>query len=327
MTNQDTIGWGILGCGDVTEVKSGPAFNKVSGSRLVAVMRRNRAAAEDYARRHGVPNAYSDAEALIHDPEINAVYIATPPGSHAELALQVAAAGKPCYVEKPMARNTGECDAMINAFAKAELPLFVAYYRRALPQFRRMRDLIESKRFGALQQIDYTFANRAQHTDSEPTGWRFDPDVSGGGLFWDLGSHALDLFDDWGGPLDRVAGLMTNLSGRGKVEELVTMQAQCANGGLLSASWNFASSESIDRVTLRFEHASVHGSVFGPPELRIQRPGSDAEVEPFEKPENIQLPLIANVVAALQGRESALSTGLTARRTNRVIDAVARGGT
>ena len=124
---RDIIRWGILGCGDVTEIKSGPGFQKSAGSQLVAVMRRNAALAEDYARRHGVLKWYADADALIRDPAVDAVYIATPPGSHLELALKVAAAGKPCHVEKPMARNAAECDKMIAAFAQARMPLFVAY--------------------------------------------------------------------------------------------------------------------------------------------------------------------------------------------------------
>ena len=65
----DTIGWGIIGCGNVTEVKSGPAFQKTRGSRLVAVMRRSGELARDYAKRHGVSKWYDNAEALVNDPK------------------------------------------------------------------------------------------------------------------------------------------------------------------------------------------------------------------------------------------------------------------
>ena len=117
--------WGIIGCGDVTEVKSGPALQKATGSALVAVMRRDLSKAQDYARRHGVPRAYNSADALINDPEVDAVYIATPPSSHCALTLAVAAAGKPCLVEKPMAMNHGECRRMIEACAARGVPLWV----------------------------------------------------------------------------------------------------------------------------------------------------------------------------------------------------------
>src|SRR3954467_14032329 len=119
----DTIRWGIIGCGDVTEVKSGPALQKAAGSALVAVMRRDAARAADYAKRHGVPRWYDDADALIRDADVDAVYVATPPGSHLQYALRVAAAGKPCYVEKPMARSHVECERMIEAFERARQPL------------------------------------------------------------------------------------------------------------------------------------------------------------------------------------------------------------
>src|SRR5450631_1000071 len=103
------INWGMIGCGSVTEVKSGPAFNKVNNSRLIAVMRRNTAMAEDYARRHNVPKVYSIASDLIRDKDINAVYIATPPSSHADYALEVIDARKPVYIEKPMASSYADC--------------------------------------------------------------------------------------------------------------------------------------------------------------------------------------------------------------------------
>ena len=140
--------WGIIGCGDVTEVKSGPGFQKADGSGLVAVMRRDLAKAQDYARRHGVPRAYDRADALIDDPEVDAVYIATPPSSHCELTLAVAAAGKPCLVEKPMATNHRECLRMIEACAARGVPLWVAYYRRALPRFVLVRDLLAAGAIG-----------------------------------------------------------------------------------------------------------------------------------------------------------------------------------
>src|SRR5258706_209253 len=146
-----TIRWGILGCGAVCEVKSGPGFQKAQGSELVAVMRRDRQRAEDFAARHAVPAAYDDADALIADPKVDAVYIASPPGNHLELSLKVAAAGKPAYVEKPMARNHAECLRMVEAFERAKQPLFVAYYRRALDRFVKAKQLLESGQLGIIR--------------------------------------------------------------------------------------------------------------------------------------------------------------------------------
>ncbi len=191
------IRWGIIGCGDVTEVKSGPAFSKVPHSKLVAVMRRDAAKAEDYARRHHVPKWYTNADDLINDPEVDAVYIATPPGSHAEYTLKVAAAGKPVYVEKPMAISNTECQQMIDACAKANVPLFVAYYRRSMPIFLKVKELLSSGVIGEVRMVNI----RLYHPPQKGFGstgelpWRLQPELSGGGLFFDLASHQLDLLD------------------------------------------------------------------------------------------------------------------------------------
>jgi predicted dehydrogenase len=321
---QKTITWGILGCGNVTEVKSGPAFNKVPHSRLVAVMRRNRTAAQDYAKRHSVPKFYDSADALIADPEVDAVYVATPPSSHEDLAVKVAAAGKPCYVEKPMARCESECKTMISAFEKAKQPLFVAYYRRALPHFQRVKEMIVQNEFGALTALNYTFANDTQRPPKKAFGWRFDPQIAGGGLFWDLGSHALDLFDYWCGPLTNACGRAKNISGIGQVEETVTMCAKLQTGAPLNADWSFVNRERVDQVVLSFEKAKVRCSVFGAAELCIQESNGNKRSEHFKLPVNIQLPLISNVVATLRGEETALSSGHTARRTSSIIDTVTR---
>ena len=136
------IRWGILGCGDVTEIKSGPALRKIPGSTLTAVMRRDADKARDYARRHGVPRWYGNAGDLVADPEVDAVYVASPPGAHLELGRLAAQAGKPCYVEKPMGASSSVAQGLIAAFAQSGRPLFPAYYRRGLrKKFRKVAEL------------------------------------------------------------------------------------------------------------------------------------------------------------------------------------------
>lgn len=319
----DQIRWGILGCGDVTEVKSGPAFQKVPNSSIVAVMRRDREKAADYAKRHNIERWYDCADALINDPGVNAVYIATPPGAHCELALKVAASGKPCYVEKPMARNAAECQQMVEAFAAANLPLFVAYYRRGLPHFTEVKAMIKSGRYGALQNLHYRYSNNAQR-GGVPTDWRYQPKISGGGLFWDLGSHALDLFDWWLGPLLCVKGHTLKRSDASPVEAIAAMNAISESGVSLSADWSFISEQSRDRVELEFERAHVTCSIFGSTELRIETADTEPEILDCPHGENIQFDLISNIVSSLRMGEPALSTGISAARTNAVIDQVAQ---
>lgn len=320
----ENIRWGILGCGNVTELKSGPAFRKPPFSSIAAVMRRDGAKGADYAQRHGVGRWHDSADALINDPGVNAVYVATPPGSHCELALKVAEAGKPCYVEKPMARNAAECQLMVDAFASAGLPLFVAYYRRGLPHFTEVKEMIDSGRYGALVSLRYHFSSGHQLAGT-PDGWRFQPEISGGGLFWDLGSHVLDLFDWWLGPLQAVHGHALKRSAASPVEELVAMTAVSARGVSLAADWSFISLRDQDRFELVFEHAIVTGSVFGAMELRIRTEGGETQTLSYPQPENIQSGLISNIICSLRDDTPALSTGVSAARTNAVIDRVARG--
>ena len=320
----EEIRWGILGCGDVTEVKSGPAFQKEPFSSVVAVMRRDGAKAADYAKRHGVDRWYNVADDLINDTAVNAVYIATPPGSHCELALKVAAAGKPCYVEKPMARNAADCARMVSAFAAADLPLFVAYYRRGLPHFTEVKSMIANGRYGRLLSLWYRFSSGHQ-VSGTPDSWRFQPEISGGGLFWDLGSHALDLFDWWLGPLGSVQGHALKRYEAAPVEALVAMTAVAGDGVSVACEWSFISRENGDNFILEFEHARVSGSVFGTLDLRLETATEEPQIIKYPYPEHIQSGLISNIVDNLRTGVPAFSTGVSAARTSAVIDQVARG--
>ena len=204
-----TIRWGILGCGDVTEVKSGPAFQKIEGSELAAVMRRDAEKARDYAQRHGVPKWYDDAERLIHDPDVDAVYVATPPSSHAEYVLKVAEAGKPVYVEKPMALHYQDCQRMIEVCHQAGIPLFVAYYRRRLPSFLKVKELIEAGNIGKVRVVTIALYTPPEENECDPQNlhWHVLPEISGGGRFVDMGCHQLDFLDDVFGPISEARAL------------------------------------------------------------------------------------------------------------------------
>jgi 1,5-anhydro-D-fructose reductase (1,5-anhydro-D-mannitol-forming) len=317
-----TIGWGILGCGDVCERKSGPAFQRATGSRLVAVMRRNRALAQDYATRHGVPRFYDDADALVADPEVDAVYVATPPGSHLEHALRACRAGKPAYVEKPMARNHSECLEMIRAFEQARLPLFVAYYRRALDKFRAVSDILSSGRIGTVTGVTYCFA-APHHVGLDPLGppWRMDAPQSGGGLLLDLGSHTLDLLDCWFGPFTRVQGHAANLASPVDVEDTVAMSFVTGAGAPGVAHWSFASHARRDCIEIMGTDGHISVPTFGDDPVRVDA-GGETEQFDLPNPEHIQQPLVQAVVDAIHGKGTSPSTGTSAARTSAVMDQV-----
>jgi 1,5-anhydro-D-fructose reductase (1,5-anhydro-D-mannitol-forming) len=323
--------WGIIGCGNVTELKSGPAFNKVEGSRLVAVMRRDAAKAEDYARRHGVPSWTTDADALIKDPEVDAVYIATPPGSHRDYALQVARAGKPCCVEKPMALNAPQCIEMINAFEAAGQPLFVAYYRRSLPRFQQLKRWMNDGAIGELRHVHWSFSRKPSPQDRAGPGtsgghWHTDPAISGGGYFVDLACHGLDLMIHLLGPIVRVAGIAANQQDLYAAEDAVAGSWQFASGATGSGYWNFGSHEREDQLVIRGSRGKIQCAVFDnlPLVLHSAGQGEDAAIQVqsalIAHPENIQLCHIDNIIKHLNGELTHPSLGKDALQASWVMD-------
>jgi 1,5-anhydro-D-fructose reductase (1,5-anhydro-D-mannitol-forming) len=314
------VRWGILGCGVVCEVKSGPAFQRAAGSELVAVMRRDRGKAEDFARRHGVPAFYDDADALLADPRVDAVYVASPPGSHLELALKVAAAGKPCYVEKPMARSHGECLRMIEAFERARQPLFVAYYRRALDRFLKAKALVDEEALGELSRVEVRYCSGGQaKLDPAHLPWRAQAEHAGGGLFLDLGSHTLDVLDFLLGPLQDVQGRAHNAGSPCEVEDGVTLTFTTLAGARGSGSWDFAADSADDRIVLTGSRGTLRLTTFGDEPLELETPAG-REAFALPNPKHIQQPLIQTIVDELLGRGRCASTGVSAARTSRAMD-------
>ena len=318
-----TIRWGIIGCGDVTEVKSGPGFQKANNSDLVAVMRRQGELARDYAERHGVPRWYDNAAALISDSEIDAVYIATPPSSHKEYTLMSAAAGKPVYVEKPMALNFAECQEMIATCREAGAPLFVAYYRRALPRFLKIKELVDSGAIGDVRSVHITFHQPMGPDDLDigKQSWRVDPAVGGGGRFVDLASHMLDFFDYALGPIVEVKGLAANQAGKYKAEDIVTGTFRFASGVQGVGTWCFSAFDNRDSTELVGTEGKISFSTFDArPIVLTTREG--AHEFSLDYPQHIEQPLIQMVVDELNCVGKCPSTGETGASTSWVMDQI-----
>ena len=325
---KENINWGIIGVGDVCEVKSAPAMNLIENSRLVAVMRRNGEKAKDYAARHGVPKWYDDAGALIKDPKVNAIYIATPPGSHCEYTVQAALAGKPVYVEKPMARTHDECTTMIEACKKADVALFVAYYRRTLPHFLKVKEIIDNGVIGDIRMVNIDLVKPVEPdiVALQENNWRVDPKISGGGYFYDLASHQLDFLDYALGPIKSANGYAANQGEMYQAEDIVTAIFQFETSVLGVGSWCFTASAASDRdvTTIVGSKGQLSYASFGAPEVTLEVAGRDKEVFSFELPPHIQQPLIQTVVDELHGKGQCPSTGETAARTNFVMESIVK---
>jgi predicted dehydrogenase len=318
------INWGIIGCGNVTEVKSGPAFNKVKDSRLIAVMRRDALLAEDYARRHNVPKFYSKATDLINDKDINAVYVATPPDSHAEYAIASIKAGKPVYMEKPMAVNYAECLKINMASEKFKVPVFVAYYRRALPGFLKVKDLIENGSIGRVRFLQMQLLKAPSENEKNgKLSWRVDPKVSGGGHFFDLASHQLDYLDFLFGPIEKVKSIVLNQAGLYKAEDFVTAEFVFPDNIAGTGTWCFSVSPESGRDTIEIigDNGSIRFSTFSfEPIVLTNTSGRQEFIN--ERPEHVQYNLIEKIVQSLEGKGIAPSTGITGARTSKVMDEI-----
>ncbi len=319
LTTVERVRWGIIGVGDVTERKSGPGFQQAERSELVAVMRRNGDLAADYARRHQVPRWYDNADELINDPEVDAVYVATPPDSHRDYAVRVAQAGKPVYVEKPMARTALEGEDMIAACDAAGVGLYVAYYRRAMPRFATVKELLDSGRIGELRSVSIRNERPGQADAAGGGGWRVDPEISGGGHFVDLGSHTLDLLDWLLGPVTQASGVAINRGARYRAEDLVTGVFEFRSGVEGVGVWNYDSFQHTDQVEIVGTAGALRFSCFAEEPLRLHT-GRGVERIDAPYPQTVQLPLIQAVVNAMTGHGESPSTGQSAVRTARVID-------
>ena len=317
------IRWGIIGCGDVTERKSGPAFSKVADSELVAVMRRSAEGAEDYAVRHKVPRWYINADALINDEEVNAIYVATPPSTHADYAIRAMRAGKAVYVEKPMAATYAQCQQMLQVSEETAVPLFVAYYRRSLPEFLAVKKVLDEGAIGRPLLINIRLLRPALDNERAGASWRVDPKVAGGGLFYDLASHQLDLVSFLFGKILEASGSSANFGGRYAAEDTVVASFETESGVMGSAAWSFVAGDAAqeDSMELIGTKGKVVFSGFGhrPPTLFNEK---GEQVLPFTNPENIQYYLIEQVVQTLLGKGSCVSMGASAADTNRVMEMI-----
>lgn len=327
MRHLNTIKWGFIGCGEVTETKSGPAFSKIKGSEVVAVMSRDEDKARSYAERHGIKKYYSDAQSLVNDPEVNAVYIATPPSSHSTYAIMSMRAGKPCYVEKPLARDYNECLRVNRISQLTDVPCFVAYYRRYLPYFQKVKELAYSGRIGKILTIQIQFHVPPRELDGksgEAMPWRLQPEVAGGGgYFYDLASHQLDLIQYMFGDIIEAEGYCRNMGGLYKVEDTFNACYRFHNGLQGSASWCFVAHESArkDRILIVGTNGTITFSVFDYKPIKLY---TEAGIEYFEipNPENVQLPLIKNVVEHLQGKTICDCDSISATPSNWVMDRI-----
>ena len=320
--NRKLIRWGIIGCGDVTEIKSGPPYYSIEGFSLDAVMRRNHELALDYAKRHNVPKSYANADELINDKEIDAIYIATPPDTHKFYGLKVAEAGKPCCIEKPMSPSYADSLAIYNAFKETKTPLFIAYYRRSLPRFTQVKKWIDDGEIGVLRHISSCLNIPASNLDlSKEYNWRTDASIAPAGYFDDLASHGLDLFTYFLGDIEKAKGISLNQQGLYTAKDSVTACWVHKNGITGSGNWNFGTGLNEDRVVIYGSKGKIEFSVFNENPI-VLNSNTKNESLIIEHPKNVQYYHILNMRDALLNEFNHPSTGKSGLHTSWVMDKI-----
>lgn len=322
----DTIKWGFIGCGEVVEQKSGPAFSEIDGSEVVAVMSRTASKAKSYAERHGIRKWYTDAQELIDDPEVNAVYVATPPSSHATFAIMAMHAGKPVYVEKPLAASYDDCARVNRVSEQTGIPCFVAYYRRELPYFNKIKSIIESGDIGKIINVQIRYSCPPRPFDSEKGDkmpWRIQPDIAGGGYFYDMAAHQLDLIQELFGVIVDANGICANRAGLYTAEDSVSACFRFESGLPGSGSWCFVGHESAreDRIEVIGDKGSLCFSVFNYEPILLVTSRGKANII-VANPTYVQKPLIKSVVEDLQGKGKCTCTSVSATPVNWVMDRI-----
>lgn len=318
------VKWGIIGCGEVTE-KSGGALSLVYKSEVVAVMNEDEETARSYAEKHEIEKWYTDPLSIIGDEDINAVYIASPPSTHATYAIMAMKAGKPVYIEKPMAASYEDCMRINRISKETGIPCFVAYYRRTLPYFQKVRELLHSGGIGQVMNLQIRFAQPAQNLDYTSTTqpWRVQSDTIAGAFFYDLASHQLDILQDLFGCILEAEGYTNNLMKLHQASDTISACFKFDSGLPGSGSWCFVAhhSAAVDKIEVIGDKGQIRFSIFTYDPIELYTAGGKEEIE-ILPPENPQLALITSVVEHLQGKAICTADGISATPTNWVMDKI-----
>lgn len=317
--------WGILGCGNVAEHKGGPPLYTVDDSDLIAVVRRDRAKAEDFAERHGAKRVYTDVHELLSDDEINAIYIATPPYLHCEQTLLAAHAGKHVLCEKPMAMTVEECQRMVDACRAADVTLMLAYYRNHYPNVVKMKALMDEGAIGevGLARINCTGYYNPNRQDLK--NWRINPEISGGGVLMDIGSHRISLLQSLMGDITSAQGYADTVHLDAAVDDSAVFSLRFESGAHAVANINWNVGISIDDVEVYGTTGSLRCSPLNSGNLTLETK-SDGQVElPQTLLPHTHTGLVKDFVNHLKTGEPILCSGESGLQTNVIIAQIYAG--
>lgn len=315
------IKWGFIGCGKVVEKKSGPAFNTANNSSIYAVMRRNLENAKNSAKKLGAKKWYDNIEDLLNDDNVNAVYIATPPGLHLEQAIKCCQARKATYIEKTFARNYKEALEIVEMFEKSDTPLYIAHYRRAMPKFIKIKHLLDEGIIGKICEVDFRL-NRKYNKDEILNSWLYDTELSGGGKFYDIAPHSIDIMVYLFGNFTKINGIASNNNKEYKVEDVVVMSFETEKGIIGTANFNSIALDKKDKMSIYGTKGTMEFSIHGEDDIIIKCETGEEHLH-FINPTIIQESMVHEVVdSIITGKHLNTCYGREALETYRIIDNV-----
>lgn len=189
MSESNQLGWGIVGLGRIATEEIAPAVNSLTNSTLRGVASRDALRAKEFAARHGAQQAYDDYRALLDDPAVNAVYIATPNGMHADQVVDAARAGKHVLCDKPLATTVADAERALAECDAAGVRLGVMFQTRNHEGMSDIRRLLSDGEIGPVKLAQLELGPGRML----PKGWRTDPSLAGVGVMNNMGVHAYDL--------------------------------------------------------------------------------------------------------------------------------------
>ena len=272
-------------------------MNITEGTSVVALMSRDAEEARSLAKQQGVPTWYTDPQALIDDPQVNAVYIAAPTACHVTYAIMAMRAGKPVCMDAPLAGSYEDCARINHVAQEMHVPCYVMYYRRYLPYFQKVKELVNQQRIGRIKNVHVRLA-------------------AGEGDFYGQAAQQFDLLQEF-------FGVITHAEGYSASADSVAACFKFENGIIGSASWCFTAHESAreDRIEIIGDEGLICFSVFHQEPVRLHLSEGTQEFD-IHHPDNLIAPIIRIVTETLQGRGDAQCTSLSATPTNWVLDKI-----
>lgn len=303
------INWAMIGCGAVTEVKSGPGLYKSKHSNLIGVFNRTYERAVDYINRHSIEKVYRTVEELLDDSRIDAVYISTPPNSHKHYAMLCLEAGKIPYIEKPLAMTYDEALAIKELSEKLNRPVYVAFYRRGLEKFLKIKELLDQHILGDVKYVNVTQTQpvRPEELKKGTQPWRVKPEISGGGKFLDIGIHVLDCLMLYFGEIHSMIGFVDNKGGYYEAEDTVMTSFKFKNGVVGTGNWCFVADKNIDSVEIIGDKGRIVYAGMDVTEFVLIKEGVEKKYQ-FTAPSHVAMPYQQAIVNELLGKEKSFAS-------------------